>query len=55
MLIEYNPLTMFLRIRSWSLNIMRCRVVIGVFRQDGKASFAADTAELNSSFVVSGT
>lgn len=35
--------------------MMRCRVVIGVFRQDGKASFAADTADLNSSFVVSGT
>lgn len=33
----------------------RCRVVIGVFRQDGNASFAADTADLNSSFVVRGT
>lgn len=34
---------------------MRWRVVTGVLRQDGKASFAADTAALNSLFVVKGT
>lgn len=32
-----------------------CREVIGVLRHNGKARFAANTAALNSSFVVSGT
>lgn len=35
--------------------MIRCRVVIGVPRQYGKASLAADTADLNSLSVVSGT
>lgn len=47
--------TMSLLISSWSLNIIRWRVVTGVFLHDGKACFAADTAALNSSFVVNGT
>lgn len=50
-----NPLTMSLRISSWSLNMIRWRVVISVFRHDGKALFAANIAALNSSVVVKGT
>ena len=46
--------TISLRISSWSFNMTRWRVVIGVFRHDGNAFFAADTAALNSSFVVKG-
>lgn len=46
---------MSLRISSWNLNMMRWRVAIGVFRHTGKARFAANTAALNSSFVVKGT
>lgn len=41
--------TIFLRIRSWSLNMMRWRAVTGVFFQEGKACLAALTASLNSS------
>lgn len=48
-------LTMSLRISSWSLNIMRWRVVTGVLRHEGNACFAAETAAMNSSYVVKGT
>lgn len=48
-------LTMSLRISSWSLSMIRWRVVIGVLRHEGKACFAAATAALNSSFVVKGS
>lgn len=52
---EINSLTVFLRIRSCSLNMIRCLAVIGVCLQDRNASLAADTADLNSTFVVNGT
>jgi hypothetical protein len=45
---------MLARMSSWNLNMTRCRVVTGVFRQPGKAVLAASTAALNSSAVVSG-
>lgn len=48
-------ITMSLRISSWSLNIIRCRVVKGTFLHCGNALFAAPTAALNSSLVVKGT
>ena len=51
---EFTNLAIFFRIRSWSLNIIRCRVVIGVLRHEGKVSLAAATADLNSSLVVNG-
>lgn len=47
--------TMSLRMSSWNLNIIHWRAVIVVFRQDGKARLAENTAALNSSFVVNGT
>lgn len=47
--------TISLRMSSWSFNITRWRVVIGVLRHDGNAFFAADTAALNSSSVVNGS
>lgn len=46
---------MSLLISSWSFNMTRWRVVIGVLRQAGKACLAEETAALNSSFVVKGT
>lgn len=46
---------MSLRMSSWSLNMTRCLAVTGVFLHFGKALFAASTAALNSSLVVSGT
>lgn len=52
---ERNGHTISLRISSWSLNMIRWRIVAGVLRQDEKALFAANTAALNSSGVVKGT
>lgn len=46
---------MSLRISSWNLNMIRCRVLIVVLRHIEKARLAAKTAALNSSFVVIGT
>lgn len=46
--------TMFFLISSWNLSMTRCLVVMGVFLHDWNASLAAETADLNSSFVVKG-
>ena len=51
---DMASLSMSRRMSSWSLSMIRCRAVMGVFFHVLKACLAAATADSNSTWVVRG-